>query len=54
MKSYGEPGGLYVYYELDFSRGQYVVYNEGGDELEAFDYEVDAQNYCKESVGEYV
>lgn len=46
MREYGAPGGLWLCYELDLDRGEYVVKNEGGDEVAAFEYEVDAKFFC--------
>lgn len=47
MRQYGQPGGIYIRYELDLDRGKYVVYSEGGDELAAFEWEVAAQIFCE-------
>lgn len=46
MRAYGEPGGIYLTYALDLDRGEYVVCNEGGDELFADGSERAAQDFC--------
>jgi hypothetical protein len=50
MKTYGEPGGVYLTYALNLDRGAYVVENEAGDELYASGSEADAQRFCEDLI----
>ena len=50
MREYGEPGGIYLRYDLDLDRGEYVVTNEGGDELFAHSWESEAAAFCEDTI----
>lgn len=50
IKTYGEPGGIFLGYTLDFDRAEYIVYNEAGDELYASSNEQDAIDFCEETI----
>jgi hypothetical protein len=48
IRTYGEPGGLWTAYGLDFGRDEYVVVNEGGDELFTSPNEQECIDFCEE------
>ena len=50
MHIYGAPGGIWLAYELDLDRGEYVVTNEGGEELFADPWETEARRYCEDLI----
>jgi hypothetical protein len=54
IRTYGEPGGIYLSYTLDMDRDFYVVTNEGGDELFKSGNELDAMVFCEEMVRNFL
>ena len=48
--TFGEPGGIFLQDGLDLDRGEYVVTNEDGAEVDAFPHELDARQFCENMI----